>query len=71
MPGANYGDGSRLTKLNRIMPRLLLYPFRYRDRVTGKWVKARYVAERRQLGSFRATANRASASSTGRYRNAF
>ena len=27
------------------MPRLLLYPFRYRDETTGKWVKARYVAE--------------------------
>lgn len=26
------------------MPRLVLYPFRYRDEATGKWVKARYVA---------------------------
>jgi len=26
--------------------RLELYPFRYRDPLTGKWVRARYVAER-------------------------
>jgi hypothetical protein len=25
---------------------LLLYPFRSRDPLTGKWVRARYVAER-------------------------
>lgn len=25
---------------------LLLYPFRFRDVVSGKWVKARYVAEK-------------------------
>ena len=30
------------------MPRLELFPFRYRDRLTGKWVKARYVAERHE-----------------------
>jgi len=23
-----------------------LFPFRYRDELTGKWVRARYVAER-------------------------
>ena len=28
------------------MPRLELFPFRFRDPVTGKWIKARYVAER-------------------------
>ena len=28
------------------MPRLELFPFRYRNPVTGKWVRARYVAER-------------------------
>jgi hypothetical protein len=28
---------------------LVLYRFRFRDPVTGKWVKARYVAERREL----------------------
>jgi hypothetical protein len=28
------------------MPRLKLYPFRYRSVVTGKWTRARYVAER-------------------------
>jgi hypothetical protein len=33
------------------MPRLELYPFRYRDRLTGKWVKARYVAERREIAA--------------------
>ena len=27
------------------MRRLVLYPFRYRDETTGKWMKARYVAE--------------------------
>ena len=31
------------------MPRLELFPFRYRDRVTGKWVKARYLAERYEI----------------------
>ena len=25
---------------------LFLYPFRFRDPVSGKWVRARYVAER-------------------------
>jgi hypothetical protein len=28
------------------MPRLELFPFRYRDALTGKWKRARYVAER-------------------------
>jgi hypothetical protein len=27
-------------------PPLRLYPFRYRDRLTGKWIRARYRAER-------------------------
>lgn len=26
------------------MPRFELFPFRYRDRITCKWVRARYVA---------------------------
>ncbi len=30
-------------------PLLVLYPFRFRDPVTHKWVKARYVAECRTL----------------------
>ncbi len=25
---------------------LILYPFRFRDPLSGKWVRARYVAER-------------------------
>ena len=25
------------------MPRLVLYPFKFRDRITGKWVRARHV----------------------------
>jgi hypothetical protein len=33
------------------MPRLELFPFRYRDQVTGKWVKARYVAERHVIAA--------------------
>jgi len=33
------------------MPRLELFPFRYRDRVTGRWVKARYVAERHVIAA--------------------
>jgi hypothetical protein len=33
------------------VPRLELFPFRYRDRLTGKWVKARYVAERREIAA--------------------
>ena len=28
---------------------LALYPFRFRDPVSGKWVKARYVAGRDEL----------------------
>lgn len=31
------------------MGRLVLYPFRYRDETTGKWVKARYLAELRDI----------------------
>ena len=33
------------------MPRLELFPFRYRDRVTGKWVRARYVAEPHEIAA--------------------
>ena len=33
------------------MPRLEQFPFRYRDRVTGKWVRARYVAERHEIAA--------------------
>jgi hypothetical protein len=28
---------------------LILYPFRFRDPVSGKWVRARYVAERHEI----------------------
>jgi hypothetical protein len=28
---------------------LLLYPFRYRSPVTGKWLRARYVAELHEI----------------------
>jgi hypothetical protein len=31
------------------MPRLELFPFRYRDELTGKWKRARYVAERHEI----------------------
>jgi len=31
------------------MPIKELFPFRYRDPVTGKWVSARYVAERHEI----------------------
>ena len=30
-------------------PRLELFPFRYRDPVTGKWVRARYCAELHEI----------------------
>jgi len=30
---------------------LFLYPFRYRHELTGKWVKARYVAERHEIAA--------------------
>ena len=33
------------------MPRLLVYPFRYRSAVTGKWVRARYVAQREEIAA--------------------
>ncbi len=32
-------------------PRLELFPFRFRDPVTGKWVRARYVAERQEIAA--------------------
>jgi hypothetical protein len=28
---------------------LILYPFRFRDTLTGKWERARCVAERREI----------------------
>lgn len=32
------------------MPRTIeLYPFRYRDPLTGKWIRGRYLAERHEL----------------------
>jgi hypothetical protein len=31
------------------MPRLELFPFRFRDPVSGKWVRARYVAQRDEI----------------------
>ena len=31
------------------MPRLELFPFRYRDSVSGKWVRARDRAELREI----------------------
>jgi len=33
------------------MPRLTLYPFRYRNPVSGKWKRARYVAERHEIAA--------------------
>ena len=33
------------------MPRLELYPFRFRDPLTGKWVRARYVAELHEIAA--------------------
>ena len=33
------------------MPRLELYPLRFRDPLTGKWVRARYVAERHEIAA--------------------
>jgi hypothetical protein len=30
---------------------LILYPFRFRDPLSGKWVRARYVAERHELSA--------------------
>ena len=32
-------------------PRLELFPFQYRDRLTGKWVRARYLAERHEIAA--------------------
>jgi hypothetical protein len=33
------------------VPRLLLYPFRYRSEITGKWVKARYLAAGEEIAA--------------------
>jgi hypothetical protein len=30
---------------------LILYPFRYRDELSGKWVRARYVAQRHEIAA--------------------
>ena len=35
----------------RFGPALLLYPFRFFDPVSDKWVRARYVAERREIAA--------------------
>jgi hypothetical protein len=32
-------------------PLLILYPFRHRDNLTGKWVRARYVADRCEIAA--------------------
>jgi hypothetical protein len=32
---------------------LKLFPFRYRDPLTGKWVNARYVAERHEIARYK------------------
>ena len=32
-------------------PRLELFSFRYRDRLTGKWIRARYVATREDIAA--------------------
>jgi len=31
-------------------PRIELFAFRYRDGLTGKWIRARYVATREEIG---------------------
>ena len=31
------------------MRTLVLYPFRFRDPLTGKWIRARYVAELHEI----------------------
>ena len=36
------------------MPCIELYPFRVRNTVTGKWVRARYVAERHVIAAHHA-----------------
>ena len=33
------------------MPRLELFAFRYRDPRTGKWIRARYLAERHEIAA--------------------
>ena len=30
---------------------LILHPFRFRDPLSGKWVRARYVAERHEIAA--------------------
>jgi hypothetical protein len=40
---------------------LVLYPFRFRDPVSGKWVRSRYVAERHSVGASLADAMRSAA----------
>src|SRR5207344_2450781 len=42
--------GCRAESIRRESPgELLLYPFRFVDPVTGRWVRARYKAERHEL----------------------
>jgi hypothetical protein len=37
--------------MGRVMAPIELYPFRFRDECTGKWVRARYVATLAELAS--------------------
>jgi hypothetical protein len=40
---------SRWNTKKSCMPRLELYPFRYRHPLTGKWIRARYKAELHEI----------------------
>jgi hypothetical protein len=42
---------SQWTKHHLKVPQLELFHFRYRDPLTGKWVKARYVAELHEIAA--------------------
>ena len=52
---ATIADSRRTLRADRgivcTMPRLELFSFRYRDPLTGKWVKARCVAERHEISA--------------------
>jgi hypothetical protein len=42
-------SAARTMRDNAAMGRVELYPFRFRDPVTGRWVRARYRAEREEI----------------------
>jgi hypothetical protein len=48
---AEAGFDETAFRVTRALPRIELFAFRFRDPLTGKWVRARYVAERHEIAA--------------------